>query len=163
MHRHDPATGRRDHTPFLLAGDRIRVELPQVTANARIARILEQVVERAGVTAVAPRAAVEIAGDRLTIEVTDLEQALLRLTPLGEGFGTLDEVFEVLALVQTGKMAPIPIVLVGSAFWNRAVDFSFLVTEGMIDPADAELFTVVDTAVDAVSVLERFYGGTPPP
>lgn len=79
------------------------------------------------------------------------------------GFGTLDEVFEVLALVQTGKMAPIPIVLVGSAFWNRAVDFSFLVTEGMIDPADAELFTVVDTAVDAVSVLERFYGGTPPP
>lgn len=75
----------------------------------------------------------------------------------------MDEVFEVLALVQTGKMAPIPIVLVGSAFWNRAVDFSFLVTEGMIDPADAELFTVVDTAVDAVSVLERFYGGTPPP
>lgn len=79
------------------------------------------------------------------------------------GFGTLDEVFEVLTLVQTGKMAPIPIVLVGTAFWSRAVDFGFLVAEGMIAPADLGLFTVVDTAAEAVSAIERFYGGTPPP
>lgn len=79
------------------------------------------------------------------------------------GFGTLDEVFEMLALVQTGMMAPIPIVLVGSDFWNCAVDFSFLVTEGMIDSADVGLFTVVDTAEEAIAVLENFYGGKPPP
>ena len=77
------------------------------------------------------------------------------------GFGTLDEVFEVLTLVQTGKMAPIPIVLVGTEFWRRAVDFGFLVAEGMIDPADLDLFTVVDTAAEAVSALEEFYGGAP--
>lgn len=79
------------------------------------------------------------------------------------GFGTLDEVFEVLALVQTGKMAPVPIVLVGTVFWSRAVDFGFLVAEGVIDPADADLFSLVDTAEEAVSVLENFYDGKPPP
>lgn len=79
------------------------------------------------------------------------------------GFGTLDEVFEMLALVQTGKMEAIPIVLFGSAFWSRAVDFGFLVAEGMIDPADVGLFTIVDTAEDAITVLETFYGGKPPP
>ena len=50
------------------------------------------------------------------------------------GFGTLDEVFEVLTLVQTGKMPKLPIVLFGSQFWNRAIDFDFLVSEGMIAP-----------------------------
>lgn len=79
------------------------------------------------------------------------------------GYGTLDEVFEMLALVQTGKMEAIPIVLFGSAFWSRAVDFGFLVAEGMIDPADVDLFTVVDTAEEAIAVLENFYGGKPPP
>lgn len=68
-----------------------------------------------------------------------------------------------LALVQTGKMEAIPIVLFGSAFWSRAVDFGFLVAEGMIDPADVDLFTVVDTAEEAIAVLENFYGGKPPP
>ena len=79
------------------------------------------------------------------------------------GYGTLDEVFEVLALVQTRKMNAIPIVLFGSAFWSRAVDFGFLVAEGMIESADIDLFTLVDTADEAVAVLESFYGGTPPP
>ena len=55
------------------------------------------------------------------------------------------------------------IVLFGSAFWSRAVDFGFLVAEGMIDPADVDLFTVVDTAEEAIAVLENFYGGKPPP
>lgn len=79
------------------------------------------------------------------------------------GFGTLDEVFEILALVQTGKMEAIPIVLFGSAFWSRVVDFGFLVAEGMIDPADIDLFAVVDTAEEAIAALEGFYGGAPPP
>ncbi|MCB2126295.1 MAG: LOG family protein [Rhodobacteraceae bacterium] len=60
-------------------------------------------------------------------------------------------------------MNAIPIVLFGSAFWSRAVDFGFLVAEGMIESADIDLFTLVDTADEAVAVLESFYGGTPPP
>lgn len=78
------------------------------------------------------------------------------------GYGTLDELFEVLTLVQTGKMARIPIVLVGSEFWRRVVDFDLLVEEGFIGPQDKQLFTCVDVAEDIVAVLEEFYQGTPP-
>ncbi|SCZ67872.1 LOG family protein [Thiohalomonas denitrificans] len=78
------------------------------------------------------------------------------------GYGTLDELFEVLTLVQTGKMARIPIVLVGSEFWHRAVDFDYLVDEGFISTEDARLFTRVDTAEEIIAVLEAFYGGKPP-
>jgi uncharacterized protein (TIGR00730 family) len=78
------------------------------------------------------------------------------------GYGTLDEMFEALTLVQTGKMARIPIVLVGSEFWRRAVDFDYLVDEGFIGAQDVELFTRVDTAEDIVAVLEAFYCGKPP-
>ena len=78
------------------------------------------------------------------------------------GFGTLDELFEVLTLVQTGKMARIPIVLVGSEFWRRAIDFDYLVEEGFIEPQDAQLFTCVDVAEDIVAALEDFYDGNPP-
>lgn len=79
------------------------------------------------------------------------------------GYGTLDELFEVLTLVQTGKMQRIPIVLVGAAFWRRVIDFEFLVDEGFIDAEDARLFSVVETAEEAVAVLHEFYGGVPPP
>lgn len=78
------------------------------------------------------------------------------------GFGTLDEVFELLTLVQTGKMARIPIVLVGSEYWRRVIDFDYLVEEGFIVAKDLDLFTRVDTAEDIVSVLEAFYDGNPP-
>lgn len=78
------------------------------------------------------------------------------------GFGTLDELFEVLTLVQTGKMARIPIVLVGTAFWNRLVDFDYLVEEGFISPSDLELFIRVDTAEQIIAALETFYTGHPP-
>jgi len=78
------------------------------------------------------------------------------------GYGTLDELFEVLTLVQTGKVARIPIVLFGRDFWRRVVDFDFLVEEGMIGVADAELFAIVDTAEEAVAVLHDFYQGIPP-
>ena len=62
------------------------------------------------------------------------------------GYGTFDELFEVLTLVQTRKIAPIPIMLVGEAYWRRAVDFDFLVEEGVIDPEDRELFWFAETA-----------------
>ncbi len=73
------------------------------------------------------------------------------------GFGTMDEVFEVLTLIQTGKVAPIPVILIGRAFWERAVDFDFLVEEGNISPEDRQLFTIVETARDAVGILMDFY------
>lgn len=78
------------------------------------------------------------------------------------GYGTLDELFETLTLVQTGKIDPMPIVLVGKQFWQRLVDFDFLVEEGMISRDDLELFSVVDSADEAVAVLRDFYKGMPP-
>jgi hypothetical protein len=62
------------------------------------------------------------------------------------GFGTLDELFEILTLVQTRKMKPVPIVLVGEAFWRRAVDFDFLLEEGVIAQEDRALFWFAETA-----------------
>lgn len=78
------------------------------------------------------------------------------------GFGTLDELFDVLTLVQTGKMAPIPIVLVGKAYWQRVIDFDYLVKSGYISASDKQLLTYVDTAEEIVAVLEAFYAGRPP-
>ena len=78
------------------------------------------------------------------------------------GYGTLDELFEVLTLVQTGKMARIPIVLVGSEFWRRVVDFDYLVDERFVTAQDVQLFTRVDAAEEAIAALEAFYSGRPP-
>ncbi|HBK05209.1 MAG TPA: cytochrome D ubiquinol oxidase subunit II [Acetobacteraceae bacterium] len=62
------------------------------------------------------------------------------------GYGTLDELFEVLNLVQTRKIAPLPVVLVGEAYWRRVFDPDVLVEEGMIDLEDRELFWFAETA-----------------
>jgi hypothetical protein len=62
------------------------------------------------------------------------------------GYGTFDELFETLALVQTRSIRPVPVVLVGEAFWRRAVDVDFLAAEGMIAPEDRALFTYAETA-----------------
>lgn len=78
------------------------------------------------------------------------------------GFGTFDELFEALTLIQTGKMQRIPVVLFGAAFWQRAVDFEFLISEGMISEEDRALFSVVETAEQAIEVLHKFYQGKPP-
>lgn len=78
------------------------------------------------------------------------------------GYGTLDELFEVLTLVQTRRMQHLPIVLFGREFWCRAIDFDFLVAEGMIAAQDRDLFKYVETAEQAVSILKDFYGGQPP-
>lgn len=78
------------------------------------------------------------------------------------GYGTLDELFEVLTLIQTRKMEPIPVVLVGREFWNRIIDFSYLVDEGYIAQADLDLFTCVDEAEEIMAALERFYAKQAP-
>jgi uncharacterized protein (TIGR00730 family) len=78
------------------------------------------------------------------------------------GYGTLDELFEVLTLIQTGKMAPIPVVLVGRSWWRRVIDFDYLVEEGYIEAADVDLFTCVDEAGEIVAALERFHAGEIP-
>ncbi len=77
------------------------------------------------------------------------------------GFGTLDELFKVLTLVQTGKARRMPIVLVGRDFWTRLIDFDYLVDVGTISPGDLDLFEIVDTAEEAVKVIHDFYGGNP--
>jgi len=71
------------------------------------------------------------------------------------GFGTLDELFEILTLVQTRKAPAAPIVLFGSAYWKRLVDFGFLVEEGMIGAEDVKLFAFADTAEAAWTELVR--------
>lgn len=73
------------------------------------------------------------------------------------GFGTLDELFEILTLVQTGKSEPVPVVLHGSAFWKRLIDFDLLVEEGMIASEDLALFSFVDTPQEAWETIQRFY------
>jgi uncharacterized protein (TIGR00730 family) len=62
------------------------------------------------------------------------------------GYGTFDELFEVLTLVQTRKIKPIPIVLVGESYWRRAVDLDFLIDEGVIEQEDRDLFWFAETA-----------------
>lgn len=64
------------------------------------------------------------------------------------GYGTLDELFETLTLVQTRKIKPVPVVLVGEAFWRRVFDVDFLVDEGVIDPEDRDLFWFAESAED---------------
>jgi uncharacterized protein (TIGR00730 family) len=78
------------------------------------------------------------------------------------GYGTMDELFEVLTLVQTGKIAPMPVVLIGRDFWTRAIDFDFLVEEAVVDPDDIALFQIVDHADEAIRIVHDFYGGRPP-
>jgi uncharacterized protein (TIGR00730 family) len=74
------------------------------------------------------------------------------------GFGTLDELFETLTLVQTGKCRKRPILLFGQAFWSRLIDFDLLIETGMISEADLNLFHYVETAEEAWNVLEAEYG-----
>ncbi|MDO5624526.1 MAG: TIGR00730 family Rossman fold protein [Pseudomonadota bacterium] len=73
------------------------------------------------------------------------------------GFGTLDELFEVLTLVQTRKVRPVPIVLVGKDYWGRLLHLETLVEEGAISPEDLNLFHVVDTPEAAWEIIRRFY------
>ena len=73
------------------------------------------------------------------------------------GFGTMDELFETLTLIQTQKMKPIPILLFGKKFWNRVVNFEALAEEGTISPRDLELFHWCETAEQAWAHIQKFY------
>lgn len=79
------------------------------------------------------------------------------------GYGTFDELFETLTLVQTRKIQPLPVVLVGEAFWSKAFDLQFLMDEGVIDQEDAELFWYVETAEEAWQSILKWHqdNGTP--
>ena len=78
------------------------------------------------------------------------------------GFGTFDEMFELLTLIQTGKMKPIPILLFGKDFWNKVVDFEALADEGVISHADLNLLTWVETAEEAWQAVQAFYHDSEP-
>jgi len=73
------------------------------------------------------------------------------------GYGTMDELFETLTLIQTKKIKPLPVIMFGRDFWRRAIDFDFLVNEGVIDPEDRDLFYEVEKAEEAWEIIRDFY------
>ena len=73
------------------------------------------------------------------------------------GFGTLDEFFETLTLIQTGRMDKIPVLLFGEQFWKRVINIEALVEEGTVSPDDVNLFKIVDSAADGWKVISDFY------
>lgn len=74
------------------------------------------------------------------------------------GFGTLDELFETLTLLQTKKIKPMPLLLFGKEYWSRLINFDMMVQEGMISPEDLMLFQYVETAEEAWQQIADFYG-----
>jgi uncharacterized protein (TIGR00730 family) len=72
------------------------------------------------------------------------------------GFGTFDEMFESLTLIQTHRMEPIPFLLFGRAFWERVVNWQALVDEGLISAPDLDIINFVETAQEAVDIIDRF-------
>ena len=77
------------------------------------------------------------------------------------GFGTLDELFEAITLIQTSKIGKFPIILVGKSFWNGLLDWikNTMLEEKNISPEDLELISMVDTADEAVAIIDRYYKG----
>ena len=73
------------------------------------------------------------------------------------GFGTFDELFEILTLVQTGKKSRIPVILVGKKFWNEVINVQALARYGVISPKDAFSIPIVETAEEAWQEIEKFY------
>ena len=73
------------------------------------------------------------------------------------GFGTLDEFFETLTLIQTGRMERIPLLLFGAEFWGKVINFEALAEAGTIAPTDPRLFTIVDSAEEGWAVIRDFY------
>lgn len=72
------------------------------------------------------------------------------------GFGTMDELFESLTLIQTGRMQPIPVLLFGRQFWENILNWDALADAGTISREDLQLFTFVETSAEAVQVLETW-------
>jgi len=74
------------------------------------------------------------------------------------GYGTLDEVFEALTLMQTKKIKRMPVIFFCKKFWEKLIDFDYMVHEGVIDPEDMELFQYAETADEAWQMIKAFYG-----
>jgi uncharacterized protein (TIGR00730 family) len=79
------------------------------------------------------------------------------------GYGTLDELFETLTLIQTRSIRPLPVVLVGESYWRQAINVDFLVAEGVIDAEDRELFWYAETAEQVWEGIQNWHaaGGNP--
>ncbi len=75
------------------------------------------------------------------------------------GYGTLDELFETLTLIQTKKMKALPVLLFGREYWDRIIDFGALVEEGAIEQSESEMFQFVDSAGQAWQIILEFYDG----
>ena len=73
------------------------------------------------------------------------------------GFGTLDEMFEILTLIQTRKVHPLPVVLVGEEYWKRVFDVQFMADEGVIDDGDLKLFIYAETAQEIWDAIVDWY------
>jgi hypothetical protein len=73
------------------------------------------------------------------------------------GYGTLDELFEALTLLQTGKIKRMPVLLFGQEYWSKIVNFQKMAEEGMIAPEDLQLFQFVEKAEDAWQIISHFY------
>lgn len=73
------------------------------------------------------------------------------------GFGTLDEFFETLTLIQTGRMERVPVILFGKEFWQHAFDLDYLAEQGTISPGDQDLIDYAETAADAWGIISKFY------
>lgn len=74
------------------------------------------------------------------------------------GFGTLDEMFEALTLIQTGRMGQVPFLLFGLAFWEKIINWEALADAGTISPDDLALFRFVETAQEAIDVIDNWDG-----
>jgi uncharacterized protein (TIGR00730 family) len=72
------------------------------------------------------------------------------------GFGTLDEMFEALTLIQTGRMARVPVILFGAAWWKSIINWGALADAGVIAPSDLNLFVMVDRAEDAIAAIDAW-------
>ena len=77
------------------------------------------------------------------------------------GFGTMDELFETLTLLQTGKVTGVTVVLIGRDFWDRLINWDMLIELGLISPQDRELFQYAETAQEAWDLIARNHGVTP--
>ncbi|MGV3551071.1 LOG family protein [Rhizobium sp.] len=77
------------------------------------------------------------------------------------GFGTMDEMFEAITLIQTGRMARIPFLLFGAEFWRKVINFEALAEFGTISPEDLALMQTVDTADEAFKIVQDFYREEP--
>ncbi|MFC0245392.1 LOG family protein [Falsochrobactrum ovis] len=73
------------------------------------------------------------------------------------GFGTMDELFEAMTLIQTDRMERMPLILFGKEFWSKAINIEYLAEQGTISPSDVDLLTFVDTAEEAWEEIKSFY------